>query len=68
MTKDTHFALEEARLVRYLKGATVSPPPLKAKKDSEDLMEKILAQEEKICEFQDNSRKTVAKIGKMYAD
>ena len=31
-------------------------------------MEKIFAREEKICEFQDNARKAVAKIGKMCTD
>ena len=33
--------------------------------DSEDRMEKIFAQEKKICKLQDNSRKVVTKIGKM---
>ncbi len=65
-TKDMSFSLEEARLWRHVEGTAVSPPPLKAKKDdSEDRMEKIFAWEEKICEFQDNSRKAVAKIRKM---
>ena len=31
-------------------------------------MKKIYAQEEKICEFQDNARKSVAKIGKVCTD
>ncbi len=31
-------------------------------------MEKIFAREEKICEFEDNFRKAVAKIGKMCTD
>ncbi len=31
-------------------------------------MEKIFAREEKICEFQDNARKAVAKIGKICTD
>ena len=63
------FALEEARLWRHVEGTAVSPPPLKAKEDdSEDRMEKIFAREEKICEFQDNARKAVAKIGKMCTD
>ena len=31
-------------------------------------MEKIFAREEKICEFQDNTRKAVAKIEKMCTD
>ncbi len=63
------FALEEARLWRHVEGTAVSPPPLKAKEDdSEDRIEKIFAREEKICEFQDNARKAVAKIGKMCTD
>ncbi len=31
-------------------------------------MEKIYARDKKICEFQDNARKAVAKIGKMCTD
>ncbi len=31
-------------------------------------MEKIFVREEKICEFEDNARKAVAKIGKMCTD
>lgn len=63
------FALEEARLWRHVEGTAVALPPLKAKEDeSEDRMEKIYAREEKICEFQDNARKAVAKIGKMCTD
>ncbi len=56
------FALEEARLQRYVKGTAVSPPSLKAKKD--DGKDQI----EKICEFQDNARKEAAKIGKICTD
>ncbi len=68
-TKDMSFALEEARLWRHVEGTAVSPPPLKVKEDdSENRMEKIFAWEEKICKFQDNARKAVAKIGKRCTD
>ena len=47
----------------------VSPSPLTAREDdSEDRMEKIFARKEKICEFQGNARKAVAKIGKICTD
>ena len=60
------FALEEARLWRHVEGTAVAPPSFKAKEDdSDDQMEKIYAREEKICEFQDNARKAIAKIGKI---
>ena len=63
------FALEEARLWRHVEGTAVSPHSPKAKEDdNEDGMEKIFAREEKICEFEDNVRKEVAKIGKMCTD
>ena len=68
-TRDMSFALNEARLWRHVEGTAVAPPSLQAKKDdSEDRMEKIFAREEKICEFQDNACKAVAKIGKMCTD
>lgn len=42
---------------------------LEAKKDNdEDRMEKIYAHQEKNFEFEDNTRKAIAKIGKMYID
>ena len=60
------FTLEEARLWRHVEGTAVASLPLMAKADdSEDQMEKIYAREEKICEFQDNARKAIAKIEKM---
>ena len=63
------FALEEARLWRYVEETAVSPPLLKAKEDdSEDRREDIFAGEEKLCEFQDNTSKAVVKIGKMCID
>ena len=59
----------EARLWRHVEGTAVSPPRLEPKKDdNEDRMEKIFTREEKICEFEDNARKAVAKIGKMCTD
>ncbi len=62
-------AQEEARLWRHLEGTAVAPLSLEAKPDdNEDRMEKIYAREEMICEFQDNTRKAVAKIGKMGTD
>ena len=68
-TRDMSFALEEARLWKYVEGTAVAPPLLKPKKDdSEDQMKKRYAREEKICKFQNNACKTVAKIGKMCTD
>ena len=68
-TRDMSFTLEEARLWRHVEGTAVSPPALKAKEDdSEDRIEKIFARKGRICEFQDNARKTVAKIEKMCTD
>ena len=65
-TRDMSFALEEARLWRHVEGTAIPPPPLMPKGDnSEDRMERIYARDEKICEFQDNARKAIAKIGKM---
>ena len=63
------FALEEARLWRHIEGTAIPPPPLMPKgDDSKDWIEKIYARDEKICEFQDNARKVIAKIGKMYTE
>ncbi len=63
------FALEEARLWRHVERTAVAPLPLKTKEDdSENKMEKIIAREEKICEFEDNTRKAVTKIRKMCTD
>lgn len=68
-TREMSFASEEARLWRHVEGTAVSSPRLEPKKDdSEDRMEKIFAREEKICEFEDNARKAVAKIGKICID
>ena len=65
-TQDMSFALEEARLWRHVAGTTITPPPLMPKRDdSKDQMERIYACDEKICEFQDNVRKAIAKIGKI---
>ena len=63
------FALEEARLWRHVEEMAVAPPPFETKRDgSEDQIEEICAREEKIIKFQDNARKTIAKIGKMCTD
>ena len=60
------FALEEARLWRHVEGTAIAPLPLMPKgDDSKDRIERIYARNEKIYEFQDNARKTIAKIGKM---
>lgn len=60
------FALEEARLWRHVEGTAIAPPPLMPKgDDSEDQIERIYARDEKICKFQDNARKAIAKTGKM---
>ena len=62
-TRDKSFAFEKVRLWRHVEGIAVAPPLLKPKEDdSEDRIEKIFAREEKICEFEDNARITVAKI------
>ena len=67
-TRDISFALKEARLWRQVEGTAVAFPLLKRKEDdSEDRMEKIFAREGKICEFEDNAQKAVAKIG-MFTD
>lgn len=51
------FALEKAQLWTHKKGMAIAPPALKAKKDnSEDQIEKIYGQQEKIVEFKENSR------------
>lgn len=68
-TKNMSFALKKARLWRHVKRMAIPPPPLKVKKDdSEDWMEKIYAQQEKIVKFKNNARKAITKIGKMCTD
>lgn len=63
------FALKEARLWRQIERTAVALSPLEPRKDNnEDRMQKIYTSKEKICEFQDKARKTVAKIGKMCID
>ena len=50
------FALEEAGLWRHVERTAVAPLPLKTKEDdSENKMEMIIAREEKIREFEDNT-------------
>ncbi len=69
LIRDISFAFEKARLWRHVESMTVAPPPLKPKSDdTEDQMEKIIAKEEKICEFEGNAQKAVANIGKMCTD
>ncbi len=63
------FTLEEARVLRDIEGTTVSRLLLEVKKeDNGNRLEIIFAQEEKIGEFQDNSRIAIAKIGRMCMD
>lgn len=63
------FAVKKARLWRHVEEMAVSPPRLKPKKDDgKDWIKKIFARKEKICEFEDNTEKTVAKIRKMCTD
>ncbi len=65
-TRDISFTLEEARLWRHIERTAIAPPLFMPKGDvREDGMEKIYTREEKICKFEDNARKTIAKIGKM---
>ena len=60
------FALKKVRLWRYIERTAIAPPPLMLKRDnSEDQIEKIYVQDEKICKFKDNACKVIAKIGKM---
>lgn len=60
------FALHEAKLQRHVEGTVIAPLSLMPKRDnSKDQMEKIYAREEKICKFEDNAHKAIAKIGKM---
>lgn len=60
------FVLEEARLWTHVERTAVAPLPHMAKADdNKDQMDKIYAFEEKICEFQNNTCKAIAKIRKM---
>ena len=60
------FVLEGARLLRHVKGTAIVLPPLMPKgDDSKDCLEKIYAWDKKICEFEDNAHKAIAKIGKI---
>lgn len=65
-TQAISLPLEKSRLWRYIKETAVAPPSLKPNDDdSVDRMEKIFAKEEKICKFEKNARKAIAKIGKI---
>ena len=60
------FTLEEAKLWRHVERTAIVPLPLMPKKDdSENCMKRIYAPDEKIYEFQDNTCKAIAKIGKI---
>ncbi len=60
------FALKKARFWRHIEGTAIALLPLMPKEnDSKDQIERIYALDEKICKFQDNTRKAIAKIGKM---
>ena len=55
--------------MKTIEGTPVASSTQKPKaEDTEDRMKKIFAREEKICEFQDNAQKVVAKIGNMCTD
>lgn len=63
--EDVSFALEEARFEKQLEETSFAYFFLWAKKnDIENRGEKIFAQEEKICKFQADTNKAVAKIEK----
>lgn len=63
------FTLDKAQLWRHIKVTTIALPLLKAKKnDTEDCVEKIFIQQEKIAKFEDNARKAITQIGKMCID
>lgn len=60
------FTLEETRLWSHMEGMAIAFPPFIPKRDnSKDQIEKIYVNEEKICKFQDNTCKAIAKIRKM---
>ncbi len=63
------FSLSETRLWRHVDETATPFPLLEAKTEGcDDQMKKIYICEEKICEFQDNSRKTIVKMRKMYTN
>lgn len=63
------FALEKAKLGRYVKKIAVITTSFKSQLDnSEDCMEKVFAKEEKICEYEDNAWKAVAKMETICTD
>ena len=64
---DMSFALEKARLQKYIEGIAITPLFLVPNRDkSKDWTKKIYTQEEKICKFTDNACNIIAKIRKMY--
>lgn len=60
------FALEKVKLWRHIKRTAISTPTFIPKvDDSKEQMERIYAWNKKICEFQDNTCKAIAKIRKI---
>ena len=65
-TRDMSFALEEAKLWDHVLGTAIPPPTLVATtNDDEERAERIYQRSLKIKYFNDDSRRTVAKIGRM---
>ena len=65
-TRDMSFALEEAKLWDHVLGTAIPAPALTAKDDDdEERVERIYQRSLKIKDFSDDSRRTVAKIGRM---
>lgn len=62
-------ALKEVKHWRHMKETAIVPPLVMPKgDDSKNWMKKIYTCEEKICEFQDNTCKVIAKIREMYTE
>lgn len=65
-TRDMSFALEEAKLWDHVLGTSAPPPKLLPKDDdNEERTERIYQRSLKIKEHTDDTRRTVAKIGRM---
>lgn len=63
------FALKGVGQLKHIEKIAIAPLPLILKRDdSKDRLEKIYAWNKKICEFEDNACKTIAKIRKMYTE
>ena len=60
------FALEEAKLWDHVLGTAIPPPTLvTTTNDDEERAKRIYQRSLKIKDFNDDSRRTVAKIGRM---